>query len=392
MGILKRNGMPSCRRWVVQLAGCLSCGLLALFAIEPGPRMIEAVEEKGGIIVPCGVVCPADIIFAAESCGSSVSFNYPRPTFTGDDCRGVTFSYSPPPGTFFTFGTHTVTCTTSEGATCTFNVIITGPPGDLTAPVITCSANITVSTAPGTDSALVNYQITATDNCTPTPYLVQTAGLPSGSLFPVGTVTNSWQATDANGNSSTCQFTVRVIDMEPPVTTCPADIVVSNDSGVLGAIVNYDAVTAMDNVDFQFSTITQLEGLPSGSLFPVGETTQTWQAEDSAGNTAQCSFKVIVIAPAITVKKPNNSIVFQGVKTPVRWNSKGDPGNVRIELRRDGEFVRIIKASTQNDGKLKWRVPANLPVGNGYTVRIGSIDFPGIFDDNNKPFRVKSLD
>jgi hypothetical protein len=247
-----------------------------------------------------------------------------------------------------------------------------------------------VSTDPGSDTAFLIYQVTATDNCTPTPNLVQTQGLPSGSLFPRGTVFNAWRATDANGNTSSCQFTITVIDTEPPVISCPADVVAPNDPGVLGAVVDYDAITATDN-DLGFPTITQLQGLPSGSFFPVGETTQTWQAEDGAGNTSQCSFKVTVIGPAITVKKPNDTIVFQGVKTPVRWKSKGDPGDVRIELRRDGAFVRIIKASTANDGKLSWRVPANLPEGGGYTVRIGSLDFPAVFDDNNKPFRVRSL-
>ncbi|SRX53805.1 HYR domain-containing protein [Aequorivita sp. CIP111184] len=44
----------------------------------------------------------------------------------------------------------------------------------------------------------------------------QTAGLPSGSTFPVGTTTNTFEVTDSNGTSS-CSFDVTVNDTEVPV-------------------------------------------------------------------------------------------------------------------------------------------------------------------------------
>jgi len=49
---------------------------------------------------------------------------------------------------------------------------------------------------------------TATDNCS-TPTV--TTSHPSGSVFPVGTTTVTVTATDADGNQSTCQFTVTVL-------------------------------------------------------------------------------------------------------------------------------------------------------------------------------------
>ncbi|GGG03858.1 hypothetical protein GCM10011344_00240 [Dokdonia pacifica] len=42
--------------------------------------------------------------------------------------------------------------------------------------------------------------------------IIQTAGLPSGSVFPVGTTTNEFEATDAFGNVGTCSFDVTVIE------------------------------------------------------------------------------------------------------------------------------------------------------------------------------------
>jgi hypothetical protein len=46
---------------------------------------------------------------------------------------------------------------------------------------------------------------------------IQTAGLPSGSVFPVGTTTNTFKVTDAGNNTSSCSFDVTVEDDELPV-------------------------------------------------------------------------------------------------------------------------------------------------------------------------------
>ena len=50
--------------------------------------------------------------------------------------------------------------------------------------------------------------------------IAQTAGLASGTSFPVGTTTNTFVATDAFGNTATCSIDVTVNDTENPVVTC----------------------------------------------------------------------------------------------------------------------------------------------------------------------------
>jgi Secretion system C-terminal sorting domain/HYR domain/Lectin C-type domain len=67
----------------------------------------------------------------------------------------------------------------------------------------------------------------------------QTAGLPSGATFPVGTTTNTFVATDYSGNSATCNFDVIITDSTPVTITCPGDITTDNDPGICGAYVNY---------------------------------------------------------------------------------------------------------------------------------------------------------
>jgi len=80
------------------------------------------------------------------------------------------------------------------------------------------------------------------------PTLNLLSGLASGSVFPVGTTTVSYSATDAAGNtSSTCSFTVTVTDATAPTITCPANITVSAPAGACSAVVNYNTPLATDN-------------------------------------------------------------------------------------------------------------------------------------------------
>ncbi|MCB0521123.1 MAG: HYR domain-containing protein [Saprospiraceae bacterium] len=95
-----------------------------------------------------------------------------------------------------------------------------GTPGcspDVTPPVISgCPSNISItSPAP----AVVNWTPpTAADNCG-TPTLTST--YQPGSVFPFGTTTVAYTATDGANNMATCSFTVTVTEqVQPPSTYC----------------------------------------------------------------------------------------------------------------------------------------------------------------------------
>lgn len=73
---------------------------------------------------------------------------------------------------------------------------------------LTCPANVSTSTPPGGDVAIIDYAFPiASAECTDAT--VQTAGLPPGSGFPVGTTTNCFSAPGGSGNG-TCCFNVTV--------------------------------------------------------------------------------------------------------------------------------------------------------------------------------------
>ncbi|MBU1761784.1 MAG: HYR domain-containing protein, partial [Bacteroidetes bacterium] len=186
---------------------------------------------------------------------------------------------------------------------------ISGTFNDTSAPTITV-ANNTASVSCGVTGANVNFTATAIDNCTHNPAV--TFSTPSGSFFPVGTTYVTAYSSDDNGNSGQITFpvTVNVIDNVPPTLTVPGSISVGNSPGICGATVTYAAPIAAD--DCSSATLTQIAGLPSGSVFPTGTTTNTFKATDAAGNTVTASFNVTVAdteAPIPAISSTGSSSV-----------------------------------------------------------------------------------
>ncbi len=179
----------------------------------------------------------------------------------------------------------TLTVTDVNGLTSTCTSVVTVV--DNQAPVINCSANLTRNSDLGVCGAALTYSNSASDNCTFT--VTQTAGLPSGSTFPVGTTTNSFLVMDASGNSAACNFNVTVVDVEAPVAHCPANITVTAPQGQCQTTVSF-TTSATDNCLSSITSVTPA----SGSVFYTGNTTVTAVATDENGNTGSCSFVVHV--------------------------------------------------------------------------------------------------
>ncbi|WP_203258395.1 beta strand repeat-containing protein, partial [Hyunsoonleella ulvae] len=264
------------------------------------------------------ISCPASINVDVDAGTDGAIVTYTAPTGT-DNCPNpsTTQIAGLPSGSLFPVGTTTntfeVTDAAGNTATCSFDVTVT----DNEDPTITCPTPINVNVDGGTDGAVVTYTapVGTDNNASGTVTTTQIAGLPSGSLFPVGTTTNTFEVTDAAGNTATCSFDVTVTDNEDPTITCPAPINVNVDGGTDGAVVTYTAPVGTDNNASGTVTTTQIAGLPSGSLFPVGTTTNTFEVTDAAGNTATCSFDVTVTDnedPTINCPAPINVNVDGG--------------------------------------------------------------------------------
>jgi uncharacterized repeat protein (TIGR01451 family) len=210
-------------------------------AATPVTRTVNVVDTTAPVVTP-----PAAVTLQTgpngTSCGVTVSnLDGTLGTATANDsCQGAlpTTRSGVPSGNFFPVGQTTLTysATDAYGNTGSATQVVTVV--DTTPPAISCPANITVYLPLNTTatSTVVNYTPPmGTDNCGGAT-TTQTAGLPSGASFPVGTTTNTFRVTDASNNTASCSFTVTVLydftGFFSPVANPPTLNVVKAGSGI----------------------------------------------------------------------------------------------------------------------------------------------------------------
>gem|GEM_PF-745728 len=109
--------------------------------------------------------------------------------------------------------------------------------------------------------------------------------------FPIGENLVSYTLTDAAGNETLCEFTVTVIDVEPPLLDCPDDIVQQLGPGECEITLPQLPNVAYDNCGINSITYDP----PLDHLFPIGITPVIVTVEDAAGNSQTCTFEVEVL-------------------------------------------------------------------------------------------------
>jgi hypothetical protein len=258
------------------------------------------------IVCPGGteIICPPDI-FVECAAPTGVVVNY-SVQVTNRCTNIVSVSCTPPSGSVFAPGFHTVCCTAAdankETNQCCFKVTVLA---DTVTPQITCPSNIVVISPNCTPIDVLYPAPTASDNCqldhvTCTP--------PSGSLFTIGTTPVVCCAVDKAGNSNCCNFTVTV--RCPPndcvQVICPSNIVV-DCAGPNGAVVNYSA-HAIDTCTGALLPIVCSK--PPGN-FPTGTTTVCC-TNVTAGVAKWCCFTVTVNRDTVppVINCPTNIYVF----------------------------------------------------------------------------------
>jgi hypothetical protein len=239
----------------------------------------------------CMLTCPTDISVSNDpgQCGANVSYSIPPDAA----CGTVTCDHLS--GSFFGVGPTTVQCTSTAGPTCSFTVTV----NDTQNPTIAAPADASyqcLSQVPPANPT----QATASDNCgTATVTVSESDNGGAGSISSPLIITRTFTATDGSNSASASQ-TITVIDNTPPITSCPANIVVNAIAGTCAASVTF-AVGGSDNCSVPSIVTDQA----SGSSFPVGTTTVHATATDAAGNSSTCSFTVTVkdiTPPVINLK------------------------------------------------------------------------------------------
>jgi len=337
--------------------------------------------------------CPVNIIENVNFGATGKVVTYNLPTYSDNCSATITLKNGLVSGAEFPIGTTTNTFEVKDAAglttECSFTVTIYQSE-DSEPPVITCSAPINKNNDAGKCGAIVNFEPpTVTDNSGEpiTPVRTDNIALNSGDLFPVGTTTLIYSATDSAGNSATCELKITITDTENPSIDCPANIIENVNFGVSGKVVTYDFPTYSDNCS---ATITRKNGLVSGSEFPIGTTTNTFLVTDAAGLTAECSFTVTITQDAATptFECPDPNVV---TILPLDENCDYDEPDYSNKITNPKYFIEeafFIQTSSRTDNTLNIQIEVYDGQGGEY---IGKCEFPVTLQDQI-PADVKCLE
>ena len=341
---------------------------------------------------PVTISCPPNVTVTAPtgSCEATISAStIGTPTTNPSDSNvevSPRRSDDRPLSDPFPAGITTITWTATDNtngsvASCVQTVTVNPAGGaDTTPPTLQIPANVTVTTS--TCSTVLDDELgvaTAEDSgsCSTSNVNITRTGVPANFIFPTGTTTIIYTATDAAGNTSTGAQLVTVTESPAvmPAISCPTDITVflPLNSTATSTVVNYTAPVGTDNCGG--ATTTQTAGLPSGSSFPVGTTINTFRVTDASGNFVECSFSVTVLYNFTGFFQPVDNlptlnVVNAGKGVPVKFSLSGNKGldifaansPSSISINCDGSLPQADIEETINAGGSSLSYDATLDV------------------------------
>ncbi len=305
-------------------SGIGSIGSFSGIQFSDQPLVREILDPLGNVIPtayigglagfidnqPLMAICPPHITLNAPSGVCDAIYSLPIPT-VNDGCSGIGAIGSDHADDHFNAGMTIVTYIVLDNAgnstTCSVQVTVleNTPPQ-----FITCPTEIDVS-ATGTECyTAVEWVVpTVTDACNPDSVLLQFTASP-GDTFGLGQTLVTYTATDPSGNTAVCSFMIMVQDTVAPVfSNCPADIT-TQVTNACSAIVSWIAPAAGDNCDQNLPAITS--NYQPGVSLPAGVHFVQYEATDTYGNAAFCSFSVTVTEtePPVLSNCPPSQTVF----------------------------------------------------------------------------------
>ncbi|MEC9475667.1 MAG: HYR domain-containing protein [Planctomycetota bacterium] len=305
----------------------------------------------------------ADINLIAEAglCGATASWDEPT---SSDNCQDLGLSSNILSGSFFDVGTTTVTYsvsdTTGNLTEESFLVIV----HDTQNPVIEgVLVDVIIGNQPGVCGATHEWVVPDfLDNCGVAEVV---ASHQPGDFFSEGLTTITYLITDFAGLTAEDSFTVQVADLEvPQILTMPEDVVLENDPGVCGAAHFWELPETFDNCDVS----ALVSNHQPGDIFPLGQTTVTYTAQDPTGNVVSDQFMITV--------NDLEGPVFNGLPDVITVNC--DPGSCTAQV----DWVPPVP--TDNCELLDFSISAQ--PGDTFTLGTSTVSLQGSDIHGNESF------
>ncbi|HZV70817.1 MAG TPA: Calx-beta domain-containing protein [Saprospiraceae bacterium] len=245
-------------------------------------------------ITPPTISCPTNV---TVTCASQVPFPNNEGGFQfADNCGG---------GVFITFvndviinqvctnrfqvaRTYRATDACGNSATCIQTITVF----DNVAPQLNCPAPLTFQCASDVFAPNVAL-VTTTDNCAGGSTVTFVSDIVTNqTCVNKFTLTRTYQATDACGNSATCTQTIIVNDNVNPQIVCPAGITVQCAS--LVPVPNIAIVLATDNCSGPPVITFVNDAISNQTCINKFTVTRTYRATDLCGNSSTCQQTIIV--------------------------------------------------------------------------------------------------
>ena len=345
---------------IVEYKGTDQCGSTDICSFN--------VTINAPVTVEIQLNCPSDIIETVGSPTATVPISWANPT-GGTNCGtggyAVTQTAGPVSGSEFTAGNTIITYSATDNCgstvTCSFTITVNLSNSDLS---ISCPLDINLTIPQGTGGSIATWTLpTAMSNCVtggggqPTCTGAAIAGFDykgeyNGSDYYLSQGKAPWLTAKANSeaaggtlvgiedalendfietivggeivligrNDITTEGTEEWLNGEPATYSNFSGFTANspqNDYTVFypwdgswdwvsnGTWKNYLMEIKCGGNGISVPTITQINGPASGSNFPVGTTTVTYEATDDCGNITTCSFNVIV-TETVVVCVPDN--------------------------------------------------------------------------------------
>jgi len=328
--------------YVADLAGNIGSCVLNLVAADVVAPTATCLSDTTVFTTnPCNYFIPnlSNAYIASDVCTPSNLLAFSQSPVAASSASGITTV------------TTTITDLFGNSTTCTTVV----HPVDVIAPTITCPANQNINNGINCNFTVPDYTslVVVADNCSGFS-LTQSPAV--GMNVSAGTTTVTLTVTDAGSNQTSCSFQLSVYESVLPSIVCPSNIQ-SCDT-----LVNFTLPDGTDNCLYAV-TQTDLTGLTSGSFFPPGITTLSYQVVDSSGNNASCSFTVEVLEiPDFAVILDDTIVLCNTFTSPINATAVSSGTGVWSVIQGTGTFANAGASATTVNGlaigtnKLMWSV------------------------------------